>query len=128
MSHIDIHNKGEYVFEAVAGDNRCVMDMHKEAGMSPSEAFLGSLGACVGVYLRKYVDNAGLDLPEFSVSVEAELDSQGLRSYKKIDIDIDLKGLDIDEKRVEALLAFARNCPVHNTTKCDPEIQIRRKG
>jgi uncharacterized OsmC-like protein len=37
---------------------------------------------------------------------------------------IDLKGLQLDERRRDAFLRFIKNCPVHNTLKGSPLIEI----
>lgn len=37
----------------------------------------------------------------------------------------DLKGAVLDERRRKALLEFVKNCPVHNTLKVNPLVDIK---
>ena len=46
-------------------------------------------------------------------------------SFKVINVSIDLKGEKLDERRSKALLEFIKNCPVHNTLKGNPEVEIK---
>jgi uncharacterized OsmC-like protein len=124
MYHADISNSGGYSFKIKSKDYEFVVDAK---GMAPPDALLASLGSCVGVYLRKYAESAKLALPEFEISVDADLSKEAPVCFKKIDIRIDLKGAQFDERRLKAMLDFVKNCPVHNTLKQDPEVEIAIK-
>ena len=38
---------------------------------------------------------------------------------------VDLKETQLDERRIRAMLEFVKNCPVHNTLKSNPEIEMK---
>jgi len=124
MYRTQISNKGGYTFNVKAKGGEFDVDMHGAAGVTPPDVLLASLGSCVGVYIRKYVDGAKLTLPEFDVTVEADFTKEPPVCFKKIDVSLDLKGAKFDERRLKAMLEFVRNCPVHNTLKSNPEVNI----
>ncbi|MFA4887982.1 MAG: OsmC family protein [Candidatus Omnitrophota bacterium] len=126
MYHVDITNSGDYSFKVKAKGYEFMVDA-KGNGMTPPDTLLASLGTCVGVYLRKYAEGAGLLLPEFSVSVGAEFSKEAPVFFKKIQLNVDLKGAQIDERRLKAVHEFIKNCPVHNTIKNSPEVEIKIK-
>ncbi|MGE5197296.1 MAG: OsmC family protein [Deltaproteobacteria bacterium] len=97
----------------------------KGKGITPPDALLASLAGCLGVYLRKYAEGAKLNLNEFLITAEAEFTKEPPFSFKAIKVIIDLKGLALDERRQKALLAFIGNCPVHNTLKASPEVEVK---
>jgi len=98
----------------------------KGKGVTPPDALLASVGTCLGVYMRKYAEGAGLDLGGFTISVSAEFAKDPV-CFRVINVELDLKGLKLDERRIKGILAFLRNCPVHNTLKSNPEISINVK-
>ncbi|MBU0709290.1 MAG: OsmC family protein [Candidatus Omnitrophica bacterium] len=121
---MDIVNTGEYAFKVKAKDYEFVVDPRGK-GVTPPDAFLASLGTCVGVYLRKYAEGAGLILPEFQISVDAEFSTEKPVCFRKIGLKIDLKGMQLDKRRMKAMHEFVMNCPIHNTLKQNPEVEVK---
>ncbi len=110
-----------------AEKHECVIDLSAEKGgtekgMSPAEAFLGSLGACIAVYARIYLENAKIAADGFSVKVVADISSDKPLRFAKINAEINL-GVDLGNRK-QSLLNFIKNCPVHNTLVSKPEINI----
>ena len=126
MYHVDITNAGDYSFIVKSKDYEFIVDV-KGKGITPPDTLLASLGTCVGIYLRKYAEGVKLTLPEFSISVDAELSKEAPICFRKINVNVDLKGVGLDERRLKALDKFVKNCPVHNTIKNDPEVEIKVK-
>lgn len=124
MYQVEITNSGEYSFRVKSKDYEFIVDT-KGKGVSPPDALLASLGSCIGVYLRKYAEDAKLALPEFSISVEADFSKERPVCFRKIEVRIDLKGLQLDARRLTAMQEFIKNCPVHNTLKQNPEVEIK---
>ncbi|MFA5090637.1 MAG: OsmC family protein [Candidatus Omnitrophota bacterium] len=124
MYHVDITNAGDYVFKVKSEDCEFVVDTRGK-GITPPDTLLASIGTCIGVYLRKYTDSARLALPEFSIKVEADFSKEPPVCFKQINVYVDLKGAQLDERRLKAMLEFVKNCPVHNTVKNNPEIEIK---
>lgn len=96
----------------------------KGKGMSPPDVLLASIASCVGVYIRKYFESAKLGEYDFLVMAEAEFAKEPPFRFDEIKIGIELKGPKLDDRRISALLEFIKNCPVHNTLKCNPKVDI----
>lgn len=125
MYSVQITNDADYLFKVKSKDYEFFVDT-KGSGVTPPDALLASIGTCIGVYLRKYAEGSGIDLRGFMVDVKSEFSKDPV-CFRTIDIAIDLKGLKLDERRIRAMLAFLKNCPVHNTLKANPEINIQIK-
>lgn len=97
----------------------------KGKGISPPDTLLASLGSCIGVYINKYFEGSAIQCRDFSVTVEAEFSKESPICFKEIRAVVDLKDTRIDERRKNALLEFIKNCPVHNTLKASPEVEIK---
>ena len=126
MYHVDITNAGDYSFKVKSKDYEFVVDT-KGKGITPPDALLASLGTCVGVYVRKYAEGAKLTLPEFNISVDADFSKETPVCFRKINVNVDLKGTQLDDRRMKAMHEFVKNCPVHNTIKNNPEVEIKIK-
>lgn len=123
MHCVEINHTRDFTFQAKSGKYEFAIDASGN-GISPPDALLASLGSCIGVYIRKYAEGARLDLSGFSITVKAEFSKAAPFGFQSIGVSVDLKGAGLDERRRNALLQFIRNCPVHNTLKGSPEIEI----
>lgn len=123
MYRVEVSSEGAYKFNVKSKDYEFLVDVNGK-GVTPPDALLASLAACVGVYIRKYADGAKLDLGDFTVSAEADLGKAPPYYFRQINVAVDLKGKELDERRKKALLEFIKNCPVHNTLKNDPVVNI----
>ncbi|MFA5200072.1 MAG: OsmC family protein [Candidatus Omnitrophota bacterium] len=126
MYNVNIVNAGDYSFNVKSKDYEFIVDV-KGKGITPPDTLLASLGTCVGIYVRKYSEGAKLTLPEFVINVAGELSKEPPFCFRKINVNLDLKDVMLDERRQRALHEFVKNCPVHNTLKNNPEIEIEIK-
>ena len=124
MYRVEVESGANSSFNARSKDYEFVIGT-KGKGVTPPDALLAGLGSCIGVYIRKYAEGAKIVIEDFSITVEAEFCKEKPISFKDINISIDLKGAQIDEGRKAALLRFVKNCPVHNTLKGDPQMEIK---
>lgn len=113
-------------FSAEAGKHKIIIDQPKDKGgddqgLNPLEFFLTSVGACVGVYAKRYAQDSKIDINNLVIEVEAELSSE--RPFKFSQIKIEIKGLDLGAKK-EAFLNFVKNCPIHNTITSQPKVEF----
>lgn len=123
MYRVEVSSEGAYKFNVKSKDYEFSVDVNGK-GVTPPDALLASLASCVGVYIRKYADGAKLDLGDFKISAEADLGKEAPYYFRQISVAIDLKGRELDERRKKAILEFIKNCPVHNTLKNTPVINI----
>ncbi|MDD5432872.1 MAG: OsmC family protein [Candidatus Omnitrophica bacterium] len=124
MYQVEVIHVKDLAFEVKSGEESFVIDA-KGKGLTPLDALLSGLGSCVGVYIRKYAESSNLGLEKFKVSVEAELTKESPFMFKIISVSVDLNGVGLDERRKNALSEFIKNCPVHNTLKGNPQIQVK---
>lgn len=124
MHHVEVINSGDYSFDVKSKDYAFKSDI-KGSGITPPDVLLASIGACMGVYVKKYADGAKIALPGFRISVGGELCKDAPHRFKRIDVEIDCAKAALDKRRQAALLDFVKNCPVHNTLKMNPDIEIK---
>jgi uncharacterized OsmC-like protein len=124
MYHVEVSPGTNSAFKVKSKDYEFIIDTEGK-GISPPDTLLASLASCIGVYLRKYAEGAKLNLSEFLISAEAEFAKEPPFCFKEIKVGIDLKGLQLDERRKKAILEFIKNCPVHNTLKASPHVEVK---
>jgi len=110
MYQVKINNRGGYSFEVKAKEHAFTVDMQGVSGVTPPDVLLASLGSCLGVYLRKYIEGAKLMLEQFSIDVAADFSREAPVCFRKINVNIDLKGLKLDARRLQAMLEFIKKC------------------
>ena len=93
-------------------------------GITPPALLLASLGSCAAVYLERYLNGAKIKFDKFTVKVKSEICPETPHYLKNIALTINLPGLKLEQKRYNALLEFIKNCPVHNTLKHNPVVDI----
>jgi putative redox protein len=120
---VDITNSGTSQFNVKSKDYSFIIDTQGQ-GVTPPDALLASLGSCIGVYLKKYLDNGKMAYSGFSISVEAEFRKDAPVGFDIIKILVDVRGAEIEDRRRQAIMDFIRNCPVHNTLELKPDIRI----
>jgi putative redox protein len=125
MYKVNVANAGTTEFKVRSDKYEFTIDSEGETGITPPDTLLAAIGSCMGVYIRKYSKNTSLDIKGFEISLSAELSAEKPISFRKINAIIDLKGLKLDEMRQNSLIAFIKNCPVHNTCKVNPEIEAK---
>ena len=123
MYRVEIFTREDGAFIASSKGYEFIIDA-KAGGITPPDTFLASLGSCMGVCIRKYFQGLNIQLGDFKIMLEAEFSKEKPICFNKINVNIDFKDRQLDERRRQALLAFVKNCPIHNTLKSNPEIQI----
>lgn len=99
-----------------------VKDRGEDTAPTPTELFIASLASCVAFYARRYL--ARHDLPTDGLAVEATFE-MGSKPARVAGIDLRLivpEG--VPAERLDALLAVASHCTVHNTLVTTPEVSI----
>ncbi len=96
-------------------------DGGQDAAPSPVE-FLGfSLGACIATMVQAYCQSHGYD-GDVSVSLTMEL-ADAPKRIAAIVIDLELPE-GIPEDRIDAIRRVAELCPIHETLKNPPQVDI----
>lgn len=127
----------KYTTEIAARNHTILVDepkkySGKDAGMTPYELLLASLGSCTAITLRMYADRKKWDLREVKVHLEhykqhAKDCNSCSDSNTKIDKfvrEIKLEG-NLTEEQKQRLLQIANRCPVHKTLENTIEIESK---
>lgn len=118
MNNLTIAYKGGIRFEAMAGKHKITVDLPSEKGgtdegMAPPELFIASLGACIGIHVVRYCQNAKINAEECAISLDWRL-SDDKKSIVAVEAQIHLPKAKTGP-RARAILEAARSCLIHNT-------------
>lgn len=128
MYEIDVRYQDSFKYTVRSPNYEIKIDFPNEGGLiegiTPPALLLASLGSCAAVYLERYLNGAKIKFDKFTIKVKSDICKESPRYLKNIKVDIDIPDLKLAPKRKEALLEFIKNCPVHNTLKYNPVIDI----
>lgn len=95
-----------------------------EQGPTPTELFIDSIGACVGVYVISYCKATGINAEGLTINVDWEKELKEKPYHiKNIDVRINLPNADVGARKA-ALLKVAESCLIHQTIKKQTHINI----
>jgi putative redox protein len=113
-------------FETKVGIHRIISDQPvsaggTDAGASPPELLLASLGACAGHYAAEYLNARSLPKDGLEIGVSAAKATQPSRlgSFR-----IEVKVPCLEERHQQGLLRAVKTCLIHNTLKTSPQIDV----
>lgn len=116
-----IENRGDSKHHATTRHGSFVLDTEGNAP-NPVDTLLASLCGCVGHYVRDYLREQGIAPPKFAIEAEAAPTRDNTR-LAGIDIFIDLKGTELDERQKSDLLKYVERCKVLITLTSGVAIQ-----
>lgn len=116
---------GKRKFKARMDGFEVVTDLPEKAGgensaMSPTQLFISSIGACMGLYAVRYLKTAGLDPSGMSVKLDWDFSEDKTR-VGRIDAAIKVPNAELGA-RAKAVVAAAKKCTLHNTLHNAPEM------
>ena len=92
-----------------------------DAGMTPPEFLLASLGTCAGFYAAQYLRARSLPTEGLEVRVSAE---KALGPARLASFEIEVTIPEIEERHKEGVLRAVKSCLIHNTLLNPPAIGI----
>ena len=92
-----------------------------DAGMSPPEFLLASLGTCAGFYAVQYLRTRSLPTEGLEVRVSAE---KALGPARFASFEIEVTVPEIEQRHKEGVLRAVKSCLIHNTLLNPPAIGI----
>ncbi|HWR50374.1 MAG TPA: OsmC family protein [Bryobacteraceae bacterium] len=95
----------------------------QDAGMSPPEFLLASLGTCAGFYATQYLRARSLPAEGVRVTVSAEKAVDKPARLGSFHINVIIPGLE-DERHKEGVMRAVKSCLIHNTLLHPPAIEI----
>jgi uncharacterized OsmC-like protein len=125
--HVDY--QGGHQFQAIARHHRIIADQPienggKDAGMTPPEWFLASLGSCVGYYVVQYCRARELDPTDLSIQISAEKSSDRPNRLASINIDVSLP-IHLEENQRQGILKAVDACLLEKTLRHSPQISYQ---
>jgi len=93
----------------------------RDAGPSPVELLAGSLGACVAMMVQSYCQRHGYD-GDVDVSLTLEL-ADSPKRVAGIVVDVELPE-GVPEDKIEVVRRMAERCPIHETLRNPPRVDI----
>ena len=126
MDLISVNRKGGSAFSISVRGHEVTSDMSEkdggsDAGPSPVELLAGSLGACIGMMVQSYCKREGY---EGDVGVNLTLELAGApKRVGGIVVDVELPD-GIPEDKLDAIRRMAEKCPVHETLRNPPRVDI----
>jgi len=122
---VKIQHLGNVKFAAMARGHRVVCDQPPanggaDAGMTPPEFLLVSLGTCAGFYAAQYLKLHGLSADGLEIDVSAEKAKAPAR-LATFRIEVTAPGL--DERDEAGILRAVQACLIHNTLLNAPAIE-----
>jgi uncharacterized OsmC-like protein len=84
------------------------------AGPDPLEMFLSSLGACIGVFAKRYLDSRSTVFKKLEIKVDAEFTMESPMRLINIKVNVSTDAV-VSAADKELFMRFINACPVHNT-------------
>ena len=122
---VTIQHLGNVKFQATTRGHQIVTDQPADnggtdAGMTPPELMLASLGTCAGHYAVQYIKGRSLDATGLEVKVTAE---KLLRPARLNGFRIDVFAPGVPPEHEAGLLRAVHACLIHNTMMEVPSVE-----
>jgi uncharacterized OsmC-like protein len=119
---------GGVQFAASTRNHQILSDQPREsrgddAGMTPPELFLSSIGTCAGYYALEYLKSQAIPAAGLRVRVSAEKAAAPAR-LGSVRIDLEAPGTEEPRHR-DGLMRAVKRCLIHNTLTHPPELEVR---
>ena len=113
-------------FETIVGAHRIVTDQPiagggTDAGPTPPELLLASLGSCAAHYAVEYLQTRSLSAEDLEIRVAAAKGTSPAR-LASFRIEVNVPG--IDERHQQGLLRAVKTCLIHNTLLTGPSLEV----
>jgi len=131
MQTVELQWKGEFRFEAMADQARTSIDGDGQAGPSPVNLLLESVGACTAIDVVDILQKGRQEIRAMHVVVGADRRDEIPRAVTRLHIKFRIEG-DIPEPRVQRAvdLSLEKYCSVFHSLRMDvavdTEIEIVR--
>jgi len=126
MDLITVERREGLKFDISVRGHNVTADLSEEEGggdqgPSPAELLAGSLGACIAIMVQTYCQSHGYD-GDVGVSMTVELADKPKRIGRLV-VDLELPE-GVPEDRMVAIKRVVERCPIHETLKNPPALDI----
>jgi uncharacterized OsmC-like protein len=122
MYAVTMENRGDTRYHATSRGYEFVVGP-QGVGANPGDTLLAGLCACVGHYVRQFLQERKLVSHGFKIEAQAESTPDESR-LASIAVWVDLRDVGLDETARGQLLASAQRCKLHNTLKAACPVTI----
>lgn len=127
---VTVRHLNQVQFEVQSRSHTIVCDQPQDsggndAGMTPPELMLASLGTCAAFYATQYLRTRGLNEHSLTVTVAAEKLHQPAR-LGNFHIQVNCP-LTLNEEQQQGLMRSVHHCLIHNTLLAPSHVQIDLK-
>jgi len=127
MPMLTVKHEGKCFLGINVHGHRVVADAPKAmggegSGPTPVDLLAASLGACVGMYIARWCQQARIPHEGFEIGVDYQHDREA-HCVSGFTVEVRMPE-GFPEERREALLKVARGCTVHNTLCGLPTIEV----
>lgn len=122
---VETVNRGDSIIHVKSKSGEMIVDLDGKIALTPLEVFLSSLAACLSFYIKKFAKSANIQMDLFKIEIDSDLVLDNGYKFKNINVSIDTNGAVLDDAKKNSLIQFVKNCPVHNTLRSQPEIDIK---
>jgi uncharacterized OsmC-like protein len=102
------------------------MDTEGQAA-NPVDAFLTSLCACLGHFVRDFLDRENLTSNGFSIEAQADV-TPDKKLLAEIHVAIDVQDANLNSDQKSALLGYVEQCKIHRILVQVPGIRLTLSG
>ena len=101
-------------------------DANVQWGCKPTDALLLSLAGCMGIDVVMFLQKMRAQLASFRVVITGERNPDPPQYYKKIDMELQIGGKDLDPNKVARAVSLSHEkyCSVYNSLRKDMEINV----
>lgn len=124
MNTVTVVNHGDAEFVVETAYAQVVLGTEGK-NLTALDGFLGSLGACMGFYVRLYATQEAIGLNGFTITVSGALSTERPYRFTALAVDIALPGSPLDDNGRAKLAEFVRSCPLYHTVITAPAVTIR---
>jgi putative redox protein len=124
--HSDTRYLNGKKFETIVGGHRIITDQPvagggTDAGPTPPELLLASLGSCAGHYAVEYLQARSLDTRDLEIRVSAAKGTAPARLASFV-VEVNVPG--IEERHQQGLFRAVKTCLIHNTLLAGPALEV----
>jgi len=125
---INVIYEGGVRFTAHCRNHRITIDQPAEpggtdAGPTPPELLAASMGSCVGYYVARFLEQAGLADRKIAIHCDWTVSKDTPRRIDSMQMQLKIPGL--PENRLAAIRRVAERCLIHQTLKQEPEVSLQ---
>ena len=96
----------------------------QDSGPSPFELFLGSIGACAGIFVQGFCATRNIPHERISIRERPQYNAEGVLTAVDLEVRVPPE---FPDKYMSALINVVNQCTVKQAIKAQPEIRVQAR-